>query len=116
MGLDSYWLLPENNNIHPKFDPPLELCGGLFSEHGAESFRGKVYSPFFEHELSVSLYQEEISSEEVKEIAKKLEHFIEKKTNLPGRWSNLLHNDEIKMLSRMFSTYAELDARLGGWW
>ena len=116
MGLDSYWLLPEDNQIHPKFDPPLQLCGGLFSENGAESFRGKIYSPFFEHEFDLSLYKEEISSEEVKEIAKKLEEFIENKKNSPGRWSGLLHNNEIEMLSRMFSTYAALNARLGGWW
>ncbi len=116
MGLDSYWLLPEGNEIHPEFDPPLELCGGLFSENGPESFRGKIYSPFFEHEFNVSLYQEEIPSEEIQQITKKLNDFIETKSKAPGRWSEYLHNDEIKMLSRMFSTYAKLNARLGGWW
>ena len=116
MGLDSYWLLPEEKQTHPKFDPPLELCGGLFSENGSESFRGKVYSPFFEHELYISLYQEEISAKEIKEIAKKLNNFIELKSKTFGRWSTYLHNHEIRMLSRMFSAYAELNARLGGWW
>ena len=60
MGLDNYWSLKDSDKDHPKFSPPLNLCGGLFSEHGTKSFRGKVYSSFFEEELGLTLYREEI--------------------------------------------------------
>jgi hypothetical protein len=121
MGLDSYWSLKNSDKNHPKFSPPLNLCGGLFSGHGAESFRGKVYSPFFEEELGLTLYQEEISAENIKEISLKLEAYIQLNTENDNAfrtkaWSIYLENNEIKDLSRMFQTYASLDASLIGWW
>jgi len=121
MGLDSYWTLKDDKK-HPKFSPPLNLCGGLFSNHGSESFRGKIYSPFFENEFGITLYQEEISAAKVKEISEKLKSYIEIKTcnqesfTSQNRWNADLSNHEIVGLSRMFEEYANLDAALIGWW
>lgn len=115
MGLDSFWVMPgetdEHPVEHPVFVPLLRLCGGMFSEHGRQSFRGKVYSPIIERLTGVSLYQDEIPNGIIQEIADKLD--AADSSDMGGYG---LDQDEFLDLQRMFRTYADAGATLRGWW
>ena len=109
MGLDSYWEVATHmGQLHPEFDPPLQLCGGLFSEHGRGSFRGKVYEDAILEVTGVSLYQEVIDADTIKAMAAKLDAFRLVEQGLEP--------DEARDMCRMFTTYAATDASLRGWW
>ena len=110
MGLDNYWIMP-GEKPHPNFDPPLNLCGGLFSNNGVESFRGKVYSKFCEEVMDINLYSESISSKELLVATKKLSSWMLTKSSYDD-----LNEEEINDLYRMFSTYANLGASLESWY
>ena len=75
MGLDNYWMKSkeEAGNIEGNF----KVCGGIFSENGNDSFRGKVYHRFVEDVTGVSLYGDpdtgEIPNETVMKMADDLE-------------------------------------------
>ena len=75
MGLDNYWMKSkeERGNIEGEF----QICGGMFSGSGNNSFRGKVYHRLVEDITGVSLYGDretnEIPIETVKEMADDLE-------------------------------------------
>ncbi len=130
MGLDSFWRLPKyplNSDLnekmfmelgnekveHPKFNPPLKLVGEITSGHGVESFRGKVYTDFIGDITEISLFQEEMSNEQVKKIADKLEATEYKKD-----WEEDydLTKQNFNDLKRMFRAYADIGATLDGWW
>ena len=126
MGLDSIWIMPgeqeiiekyknddsdgtqmwiEREALHPNFEPELRICGGMCSGHGFQSFRGKVYAELIEEQTGISLYQDELSNEQVKEIADVLDNWIED-----------VSNQESKDFVRMFRAYADAGATLRGWW
>ena len=75
MGLDNYWMKSkeELGNIEGEF----QICGGMFSGSGNNSFRGKVYHSFVEDITGVSLYGDretnEIPIETVKQINPEIE-------------------------------------------
>jgi hypothetical protein len=140
MGLDSIWFVPgekelmhkmevektlsaeerweKRMELHPKFDPPLKLCGGLFSGNGAQSFRGKVYDGLIQHLTGHSLYQEEIPNKTIREIAATLESckpdINDSNLNEEGRFH--VSGKEYLDLIRMFRAYANTGATLHGWW
>ena len=73
MGLDTYAArsakgdLPDEDEL--VFDrADLQLCGGLHSGSGG-SFRGKVYADIVKHVTGVSLYEEWIPPDTVREMA-----------------------------------------------
>ena len=76
MGLDNFWELPEGVP-HPNFDPPLNLWGGLFSDHGCKSFRGKMYSTFCDMVMGINLYDDVISNQELLTATERLRIWIE---------------------------------------
>jgi len=116
MGLDNYWELPEGVD-EPAFEPELQLCGGLFSANGSGSFRGKVYNGIVEALTGVSLYEDKIDSEQVKNMA----NLLNKST-----WEDVKGNEEIAAwgiseheftdLQRMFTRYADVGASLTSWY
>lgn len=114
MGLDSFWVPSLLSKAGPpKFDPPLNLCGGLMSESGEGSFRGKVYDSIISAVSGRTLYDEEISTEEVREIAIALEGYKPEKSDYDE------HNicpQEYNDLKRMFRGYADAGYVLQGWW
>ena len=120
MGLDNYWLMPEENEFgdkpdsHPIFDPPLRLCGGMLSGNGCPSFRGKVYAGFVESVSGFSLYKD-LSNEQVKQIAEALEGQISEESRSQF-WEEDDTPETINDLRRMFRTYADHGARLVAWW
>ena len=119
MGLDSFWTMPEQKNAAalqtldlPEADK-LSLCGGLFSGHGSGSFRGKVYDDVVRRITGVSLYQENISNEDVKKMADALE----KADFARAGWEDTENRrQEFSDLQKMFRLYADAGAELKGWW
>ncbi len=114
MGLDSYWRNPETDEILLlDFDPPLRLVGGMFSEYGNGSFRGKVYAPLLEAVTGVSLYQQRISNHVIREMADVLDRTpFDPKFQIEYGVSEQEYRD----LQRMFRAYADAGAVLDGWW
>lgn len=110
MGLDNFWIMP-GEKPHPNFNPPLNLTGGLLSNNGAESFRGKVYSKFCEEVMGIDLYSESISPKELLVATEKLSDWMLTKSSYDD-----LNKQEIDDLHRMFSTYANLGASLESWY
>lgn len=105
MGLDSFWVYPDGDDVkHPEFDPPLRLCGGMFSGNGSGSFRGKVYDADIRVVTGQSLYREVIDNETVRLMAERLEMF------------STSESPEQKDLARMFRAYADAGFMLKGWW
>lgn len=109
MGLDNFWELPEGVP-HPNFDPPLNLWGGLFSDHGCQSFRGKMYSTFCDMVMGINLYNDVISNQELLTATERLRVWIEENPD-----SRLISDEEVNDLYRMFNTYANLGATLESW-
>ena len=54
MGLDNIWM--KNKDEHGVIEGEFKICGGVFSGHGNDSFRGKVYERFVEDVTGVSLF------------------------------------------------------------
>lgn len=117
MGLDSIWIFKDKKKHHPKFNPKLNLVGGMFSCHGKYSFRGKVYNTLIIEITGVSLYQECIPNAVIKQMSKKLSAF--KMTD--KKWGEYqMYSDqplsEFNDIVRMFKEYADAGACLIGWW
>jgi hypothetical protein len=75
MGLDNYWM--KSKDEAGIIEGEFKICGGMYSENGNDSFRGKVYHRFVEDVTNVSLYGDpetnEIPNETVKQMADDLE-------------------------------------------
>lgn len=122
MGLDSFWEMPPGGK-KAEFEPPLRLCGGMFSEHGEGSFRGKVYDALVESVTGESLYQEDIDPATVAKMAVALAstEFESLPESLRAGESKdnsgyAVNREEYEDLRRMFSAYAVRGASLRGWW
>lgn len=123
MGLDSMWRVRRGKeyleiDVSEKDLAILEahpVCGGLFSGHGAGSFRGKVYNDLVENLTGQSLYQEYIPPGTIQAMAEKLG-----KTSYAQASSRMTHwrldPEEYRNLQKMFEVYARYDAGLVGWW
>ncbi|MCD6253133.1 MAG: hypothetical protein J7J80_01840 [Thermotogae bacterium] len=101
MGLDCFWMDKRGNTVYLKFEPPLNLTGGLCSEHGNGSFRGKVYEDVIRELTGHTLYVE-LDECEIKDIAEKLERA--KLSEIEG----LIERDEFEDLKRMFKEYSRV--------
>ena len=75
MGLDNYWM--KNKEELGVIEGDFKVCGGMLSEHGNDSFRGKVYCRFIEDVTEVNLYGDPdtgvIPNETVQKMADDLE-------------------------------------------
>ena len=114
MGLDSYWVkvvAPGQTAEPVLFDPPLQLCGGMFSG-GNSSFRGKVYAEMIEAISDISLYQELMPNDQVHAIADALGAVIAN----PEDWPDWANHPDLKDLRWMFGEYAKHNYLLAGWW
>ena len=79
----------------------IELVGGMFSSNGdGGSFRGKVYANLIEATTGVSLYQEEIDSDTVKDM----------------RHNIRLAISDLEELEKFFDICASYDLELRNWW
>jgi hypothetical protein len=91
---------------------PQVLCGGLFSGNGgSSSFRGKVYAGYVQAVTGVSLYQEEIPNQIVKQMAELLA-----KPNGYIAFNHGVDTDEANALTLWFKVVADNNGIVVGWW
>jgi hypothetical protein len=115
MGLDNYW--KKSKEEAGVIEGDFQICCGIFSGSGNESFRGKVYHRLVEDITGVSLYGDpetcEIPSETVKQMANDLE-------GTEWRDSYIAHydieEDEFKDLVKMFRLHADAGHYLIAWY
>jgi len=63
MGLDNFW---KDEHDEPGFIAgEFKICGGILTDHGNYSFRGKVYDQIVARITGISLYEDTISAEQV---------------------------------------------------
>ena len=114
MGLDNIW--KKNKEENGVIEGDFKLCGGVFSGHGNDSFRGKVYNQFVEDVTGVSLYGDpetfEISNETVKQMADDLEA-VEWRDSYITNYD--IEKQEFKDLVKMFRLHADAGHYLLAW-
>jgi hypothetical protein len=114
MGLDNIW--KKNKEENGVIEGDFKLCGGVFSGHGNESFRGKVYDRFVEDVTGVSLYGDpetfEIPNETVKQMADDLEA-VEWRDSYITNYD--IEKQEFKDLVKMFRLHADAGHYLLAW-
>lgn len=113
MGLDSFWVDANREVVGVEGD--FNICGGMLSDHGNRSFRGKVYSDIIKQITGESLYQEYISPEKVKEMSKALEETTYDEVCTIDS-SRQLEEKEYSDLVAMFSAHSKANHGLVGWW
>jgi hypothetical protein len=123
MGLDVYAVRspdePLNEEDIRAFDEAnIQLCGGIFSGDGG-SFRGKVYCELVLELTEVSLYDEFIPPEKVRQMAAAL-HRVDLQTYDLGsqekyRYDNN-NSDTIRELMKFFDVCAARGLGLAGSW
>lgn len=100
MGLDNFWSAAVEGDFN--------VCGGMFSGHGNESFRGKVYSDLVERVTGVSLYEDSIDNGTILDMADKLEEAAKADPEGPG--------GEVTRLAQMFRAHADAGHSLSSWY
>jgi hypothetical protein len=114
MGLDNIW--KKNKEENGVIEGDFKLCGGVFSGHGNDSFRGKVYDRFVEDVTGVSLYGDpetfEIPNETVKQMADDLEA-VEWRDSYITNYD--IEKQEFKDLVKMFRLHADAGHYLLAW-
>lgn len=111
MGLDSFWV--DENNQQAAVNADLNLCGGMFSESGNSSFRGKVYDKLVSQVTGKTLYSEELSNEDVVEMSLMLEGCTTEAAQSIEPWIDAQELNDLKI---MFKLHAEAGHKLVGWW
>jgi len=95
---------------------PNVLCGGLFSGNGAgPSFRGKVYNDIIENLTEVSLYQEEIPNETVRNMADTLGLLLVTGINARQCKKLGITVEEFEALAKWFLVVANNNGVVVGW-
>jgi hypothetical protein len=107
MGLDNYWM--KSKDEAGVIEGEFKICGGIFSENGNDSFRGKVYHRLVEDITGISLYgytneTNDISNEIIREMADGLEA-TEFKPEYIAYYN--IEEEEFKDLVRMFRLHAD---------
>lgn len=106
MGLDNYW--KKNKEEAGFVEGDFNICGGMFSGSGNDSFRGKVYHRFVEDVTGVSLYGDRetglIPNETVIQMAKDLEETEWRDSYIQ---SYDIEEEEFRDLVKMFRLHAD---------
>jgi hypothetical protein len=115
MGLDNYW--KKSKEEAGTIEGDFQICCGIFSGSGNESFRGKVYHRMVEDITGVSLYGDpetcEISHETVKQMADDLEK-TEWRDSYIQNYD--IEEQEFKDLVKMFKLHADAGHYLVAWY
>ena len=128
MGLDTYAHKAKELNVDFASIAG-RLCGGIMSQTGEASFRGKVYDDFVESVAGASLYQEWINPYEVKDIAVALASYVREHTAESHHQYIVKHEinkqfsgdlgesfDEAKALAEWFTIASDNELAVRGWW
>jgi hypothetical protein len=107
MGLDNLW--KKNDNETASVEGEFQICGGMFSGNGNDSFRGKVYHRLVEDITGISLYgytneSDKIPNEIIKDMAESLEA-TEWRDSYIQNYD--IEEQEFKDLVRMFRLHAD---------
>ncbi len=106
MGLDNYWM--KNKEELGRIEGDFKVCGGMFSNNGNDSFRGKVYCRFIEDVTQVNLYGHPDTGVIPNEIAKKMADDLEATEWRDSYVENYdIEEYEFKDLVRMFRLHAD---------
>ena len=106
MGLDNFW--KKNDNETASVEGNFQICGGMFSGHGNDSFRGKVYHRFVEDVTNVSLYGDRETGEIPNETVKKMADDLEATEWRDSYIENYdIEEQEFKDLVKMFRLHAD---------
>ena len=106
MGLDNYWM--KNKEELGTIEGEINVCGGMLSGHGNDSFRGKVYHRFVEDVTEVSLYGDRDTNEIPIETVKKMADDLEATEWRDSYIENYdIEEQEFKDLVRMFRLHAD---------
>jgi hypothetical protein len=115
MGLDNYW--KKSKEEAGTIEGDFQICCGVFSGSGNESFRGKVYHRLVEDITNVSLYGDpetcEIPNETVKQMAIDLEE-TEWRDSYIQNYD--IEEQEFKDLVKMFKLHADAGHYLVAWY
>ena len=111
MGLDNFW--SDENNEPAAIDGELRICGGMLSGNGNSSFRGKVYDQLVSSVTGVSLYQEMIPAETIRQMAESLKN---KKWDSLFGFTHDISQQEYNDLVTMFVEHGKQNHHLKGWW
>ena len=115
MGLDNFW--KKSKDEAGVIEGEFNICGGMFSGSGNDSFRGKVYNRFVEDVTGVSLYGDpetfETPNETVKQMAADLEA-TEWRDSYIENYD--IEEQEFKDLVRMFKLHADAGHYLLAWY
>ena len=111
MGLDNLW--KKNDNEDARVEGDFKIYGGMFSDNGNTSFRGKIYARMIEDITLVSLYDDSIPNEKIKQMADVLE-------STEFRPEYMIHYDitpeEFKDIAKMFRLHADAGHYLIAWY
>ena len=113
MGLDNYW--KKNEGETAEIEEAGGVCGGMLSDNGESSFRGKVYADLVQQATGVSLYDEQIPSEVVKKMADDLENYDLNSYENSGH-GYPIDQLEFENLKKMFRLHADAGHYLVSWW
>ena len=106
MGLDNYWM--KSKDEAGVIEGEFKVCGGIYSDNGNDSFRGKVYHRFVEDVTNVSLYGDPetgvIPNETVKQMADDLETTEWRDSYIQNYY---IEEEEFKDLVKMFRLHAD---------
>ena len=115
MGLDNIWM--KNKDEHGVIEGEFKVCGGVFSGHGNDSFRGKVYARFVEEVTGVSLYGDPETFETPNETVKQMADDLEATEWRDSYIQNYdIEEQEFKDLVRMFRLHADAGHYLLAWY
>lgn len=115
MGLDNFW--KKSKDEAGVIEGEFNICGGMFSGSGNDSFRGKVYAQFVEDVTEVSLYGDPDTYEVPNEIVKKMADDLEATEWRDSYIENYgIEEQEFKDLVRMFRLHADAGHYLYAWY
>jgi hypothetical protein len=115
MGLDNYWM--KSKEEPGIIEGIFKICGGIFSENGNDSFRGKVYYQFVKDVTEVSLYGDPDTGIIPNETVKKMADDLEKTEWRDSYVENYdIEEQEFRDLVRMFKLHAEAGHYLRSWY
>ena len=112
MGLDNYWKQDKDTNgiVEGEF----QVCGGICSGNGNDSFRGKVYNSIVEEITGISLYQDTISAEDVAMMNEIIQETTYEGAKACASYD--LRKEEWESFQKMWDAHTKAHHYLISWW
>lgn len=112
MGLDNYWKQNDGNDgfVAGEFN----VCGGICSGNGNDSFRGKVYNSIVENVTGVSLYNDKIPSDKIHEMNQKIQNCSLETAKEHSSYD--IGKEEWDNFKKMWDAHTKANHYLVSWW